>query len=215
MKSIIKTDTSTAEITALKSRITELEFLVKYYEEQFRLSKHRQFDASSEKSEYDQLNMFNEVEAIADANVSEPELTEIKRHFHKRKRLTNDRLPDNLPVEVIEHDLPEKEQFCPECSGELHVMGREKRRELVIVPAQVKIREHVKKVYACRECEMNSCGVPIVKTPMAEPVIKGSFASPEAVAHIMMQKFVMHIPLYRQEQEWNRQGIMLSRQTIE
>ena len=53
MKSIVKNDKTEAEITALKNRIYELETLVKYYEEQFRLSKHKQFGASSEKSEYD------------------------------------------------------------------------------------------------------------------------------------------------------------------
>jgi len=214
MKSIVENDILSAEITVLKNRICELEFLVRYYEEQFKLAKHRQFGASSEKSEYDQLSLFNEVEATADANVPEPELAEIKRHFRKRKRLTNDRLPEDLPVEVVEHDLPADEQICPECSEALHVMGNEKRRELVIIPAVVKIREHVKKVYACRNCEKNACNVPIVKAPADAPVIKGSFASPEAISHIMTQKFVMGAPLYRQEQEWNRQGIMLSRQTM-
>jgi len=94
------------------------------------------------------------------------------------------------------------------------VMGRDTRRELVIIPAQVKIREHVRKVYACRDCEKNECGVPIVKSPANEPVIKGSFASPEAIAQIMTQKFVMGTPLYRQEQELQRNGIKLSRQTM-
>jgi len=117
-------------------------------------------------------------------------------------------------VEVVEHDLPPDEQICAECSGQLHVMGRETRRELVIIPATVKIREHVRKVYSCRQCEKDSENVPIVKAPMPNPVIKGSFASGEAAAHIMYQKFVMHAPLYRQEQDWNRQGIMLSRQTM-
>jgi len=78
----------------------------------------------------------------------------------------------------------------------------------------VKIREHVRKVYACRNCEKDECGVPIVKSPANEPVIKGSFASPEAIAHIMTQKFVMGTPLYRQEQELQRNGIKLSRQTM-
>ena len=205
---------STENVAELKSRIAELEILVKYYEEQFRLAKHRQFGASSEKSEYDQLNMFNEAEATADANVPEPELIEIERHYRKRTRLVNDRLPEYLPVEVVEHDLPADEQFCPECGGPLHVMGREKRRELVIVPAQVKIREHVRKVYTCRECEKDEYGAPILKAAVDESVIKGSFASPEAIAHIMTQKFVMGMPLYRQEQEWKRQGIEISRQTI-
>ena len=181
------------EIAALKARISELERLLKYYEEQLRISKHRQYGASSEKSEYDpaQLSIFNEAELLSDANVPEPELVEIAKHYRKRTRLTTDKLPEDLPVEVVEHDLPESEQVCPECGGELHVMGRDTRRELVIIPAQVKIREHVRKVYACRNCEKDECSVPIVKSPANEPVIKGSFASPEAIAYIMTQKFVI------------------------
>jgi transposase len=53
-----------------------------------------------------------------------------------------------------------------------------------------------------------------VKAPVPPPVIKGSFASPEAIAHIAVQKYVMCIPLYRQQQEWKRAGILLSRQTM-
>ena len=49
---------------------------------------------------------------------------------------------------------------------------------------------------------------------MPEPVIKGGFASPEAIAHIAVQKFMMGSPLYRQEQEWKQNGILLSRQTM-
>lgn len=205
-----------AEWAAMKTRIAELQILVKYYEEQLRLAKHRQFGASSEKSAYDvnQLTFFNEAEATADVNVAEPELIEIERHYRKRTRLTTDRLPEHLEVEIVEHDLPQADQYCPECGGELHVMGRETRRELLIIPAQVKIREHVRKVYTCRDCERDECGVPIVKAPKNEPVIKSSFASPEAIAHIMTQKFVMGVPLYRQEQELRRNGIPLSRQTM-
>ena len=164
------------EIAMLKARISELETLVRYYEEQFRISKHRQFGASSEKSEYDftQLSIFNEAELFADANVPEPELVEVEKHYRKRTRLTTDKLPEGLPVETLEHDLPESEQVCPECGGRLHVMGCERRRELVIIPAQVKIREHIYKVYACRGCEKDECGVPIVKTPIDEAVIKGA-----------------------------------------
>ena len=51
----------------------------------------------------------------------------------------------------------------------------------------------------------NTVGLRIVKAPMPQTVIKGSFAAPESVAHLMVQKFVMGVPLYRQEQEWKRQ----------
>jgi transposase len=207
------------ENESLKAQNAELSQKVEWLMGQFRLSQQRRFGSSSEKSEYDgfeQPNLFNEVEALADipAPASEPEPEEIVTRYRKRKRLVNDRLPEDLPVEVIEHSLPAEDQICPECSHGLHVMGRDTRRELVVIPAQAKIREHVTNVYACRNCEKNDTSVPIITASKANPVIKGSFASPEIIAHIMHQKFVMGTPLYRQEQDWNRQGIELSRQTM-
>jgi len=211
MISDVKTAQNVAE---LQNRITELETLVKYYEEQLRLTKHRQFGASSEKGEVpEQLNLFNEAEAAADPNQPEPELEQITYSRRKQKGKREDDL-SGLPVEVVEHDLSEDEQVCPECDGPLHKMGHDTRRELIIVPAQVKVLEHKRSVYACRHCEQNNDHVPIVKASMPEPVIKGSLASPSAVAHIMTQKYVMYAPLYRQEQDWNRQGVALSRQTM-
>ena len=93
-------------------------------------------------------------------------------------------------------------------------MGRETREELKIIPARAVIVRHVRHVYACRNCENASDHVPIVKADMPEPVIKGGFASPEAVAHIAAQKFMMASPLYRKEQEWRLSGILLSRHTM-
>ena len=217
MENVTFTNTiPTENVVELKNRIVELEALVEYYEEQFRLAKHRQFGASSEKSEYDcgQMSLFNEAETTVDVNASEPKLSEIRGHFRKRKRLTNDVLPEDLPVEILEHELVADERICPECGGELHVMGHDSRKELVIIPAQVKIREHRQAVYSCRWCENNSDHTPIVKASLPEPVIRGSFASPESIAQIMVQKYVMGTPLYRQEQEWKRNGIKLSRQTM-
>ncbi len=52
--------------------------------EQIKLSQHKLFGTSSEKSQYDnQLNLFNEAENQADERVIEPELEEIK---YKRKK---------------------------------------------------------------------------------------------------------------------------------
>jgi transposase len=197
-----------AEYELMKSQI-------QYLMEQLKLSKHREFGASSEKSEYDQLNLFNEAEVYAESLAVEPALTEVEKHYRKKRREAKDRLPEDLPVEVIEHRLPDNEQDCPACDGVLHVMGKEVvRRDLKLIPATAVIVEHIQYTYACRSCEKNAISVPIVKATMPNAVIKSSFAAPESVAHLMTQKFVMGVPLYRQEQEWKRQGIMLNRQTM-
>jgi transposase len=196
------------------SRIIELEALVKYYEAQFRLNRHRQFGVSSEKSEYDQLSVFNEAEFTTNTDMPEPELIEIEKRYRKRKNLTHDRLPDDLPVETIAYTLSEEDRVCPQCGDTMRMIGHDTRRELKIIPARAVIVEHIRETCACGNCEKNDISTPVLKAPMPQPVIKGSFASPEIVAHIMTQKFVMGIPLYRQEQELNRNGIELSRQTM-
>ena len=195
-------------------RIAELEQQVQWFIAQIRLAKHKQFGASSEQTNVEQISLFNEAEVTADLVVPEPSLTEVKAHYRKRTRLTTDKLPEDLPIEVIEHELPDSGRVCPECGGELHTMGKEIHEELKIIPAKAVIVRHVRHVYACRNCENTSDHVPVVKADMPEPVIKGGFASPEAIAHIASRKFMMASPLYRQEQEWKQNGILLSRQTM-
>ncbi len=196
-------------------RIAELEQQVQWFIEQVRLSKHKQFGVSSEQTNHDQINIFNEAEATSDLTASESPLTEVKAYRRKRRtRLTTDKLPEDLPVEIIEHKLPKNDCICAECGGEMHTMGRETREELKIIPAKAVIVRHVRNVYSCRNCEGSSDHTPIVKPDMPEPVIKGGFASPETIAHIATQKFMMASPLYRQEQERKQNGIHLSRQTM-
>lgn len=195
-------------------RIAELEQQVQWFMAQIRLAKHKQFGVSSEKTDDIQLSIFNEAESSSDMTMPEPELTEIKTHYRKRTRLTTDKLPQDLPVEVIEHELPMEECICPECGSDMHTMGKESREELKLIPAKAIITRHVQHVYACRKCEMTSDHVPILKADMPEPVIKGGFAAPETIAHIAVQKFMMASPLYRQEQELKQNGILLSRQTM-
>jgi len=204
------------EISSLKNRIKELEILVKYYEEQFHLSKKRQFGASSEKSEYDQLCL-DAMGEVSDLEIiespKEPDIGLVKEHYRK-KRTRADMLPENLPLEEILCELPAEERVCPDCGEEVRVMGHEYRDELVIIPAKTMIRRYAARTYICRECSESADRTPILKAETPKPVIKGSFASPESVAYAAHQKFVMGIPLYRQEQEWLRQGVYLSRQTM-
>jgi len=203
----------------LKSKVSELERRVNWFIEQIKKQKNREYGQSSEKSEYDlyrQISLFNEAEHFTDRKAPEPEITTLVKEYKRRRtRLTTDKLPPDLPIEIIEHVLPDEGQVCPECGDKLHCIGKETvRSELKIIPAKVSVTEHVRNAYGCRRCESKSENATIVKAPVPEPVIKGSFASPEAVAHVMVQKFVMGVPLYRQEKEFERRNIELTRQTM-
>lgn len=182
----------------------KLEKQVQWLMERMRLMRQKQFGSSSEKSAYYQLNFFNEAEATADERVPEPEMTQVREHCRKKVSESQEALPSDLPEEIVEHTLPETKCKCPECGGLLHVMGKEKRRELKLILAKAVVVQHIRCVYSCRGCERDACEVPMLKAPVDEPVLKGSIASTEAVAHIMTQKYVMGVLLYRQEQEYGR-----------
>lgn len=93
-------------------------------------------------------------------------------------------------------------------------IGKEVRRTLQMKPAEFWVREDVYYTYACKNCEQETGEANIVKASKEPALLPGSFASAEAVAYLATQKFVMHSPLYRLEQEFNRQGLKLSRQTM-
>lgn len=200
---------------ALESQVAGLQNKMDWLLEQIRLGKQKQFGTSSEKTTLEeQLSLvFNEAEGFQKDQLQEPTVEEIT---YKRKKSTGHKetLLEDLPTETITYELSDEEQVCPECGEKMHVMGKEVRRELKIIPAQVKVVEHIRLVYSCRNCEKTAENVPIKKATVPEPVIKGSIASPSAVAHMMHQKFVNAVPIYRQEQDYKRMGIELSRQTM-
>ncbi|NLE94762.1 MAG: IS66 family transposase, partial [Dehalococcoidia bacterium] len=144
---------------------------------------------------------------------AEPTIEKITYERRKRQGRREEILAD-LPVETVDHFLPLEKQFCSCCGGPLHEMGTEVRRELKYIPAEVRVVEHVRHVYSCRRCEQNETTVPVTTAPMPAPVLKGSLASPTLMAHIMTQKYVYAMPLYRQEQQLSYMGVELSRQTL-
>lgn len=199
--------------TLLEQQNAELIAKLTWFEEQFRLSQHRQFGASSEQMNADQQQLFNEVEVEAEPNLVEPTVEEITYRRRKQVGHRADQLKD-LPVETIEYRLPLEEQACSCCGNELHEMSTEVRQELKIIPAQVKVVKHVRYVYSCRHCERDGTNTPIVTATMPAPVLSGSLVSPSLMAHVMTQKYCESQPLYRQEQYWSRLGIEFSRQTL-
>ena len=207
-------------VTISRAEYEELKFQNQWLLEQLGLAKKRQFGSSSEKMQeefMDQLGLtFNELEAYAFGTKSAtPEQIAVKAH--ERKRQSGNVLevvPEGTPAEVVEHRLPEEELACKACGSQMEEIGKEVRRTLQMKPAKFWIREDVYYTYACKNCERETGEANILNMPKEPALLPGSFASAEAVAHLMTQKFVMHSPLYRLEQEFNRQGLKLSRQTM-
>ncbi len=188
-----------------------------YLKAQVRLLTAKRFGASSEKTAEGQQSLFfNEAEITAEPFSPEPDLTDVKPFKRRKYKGQRDDLLEGLPRNIIEYRLSEDELACLNCNNELHIIGKQVSQELRTVPAQFWVDEHVQFIYGCRDCEVHGDGENsfIVTAPRPNRPIANSIASPSSVAYIMDQKYTMGTPLYRQEQQWTRMGIKLSRQTM-
>ena len=208
-----------ARLASQDERISRLESQVELLTEALRLARHKRFGASSEKTDesvMEQLSLlFNEAEVFSNAEKEEPEATDVAGHKrHKKHTYTLDTIPEGIPTKQVEHRLEGEDLVCPQCGDTMAEIGKEVVKTLEIIPAQYIVREDIYYTYACLNCNKKEIETPVVKSPREKNIIPSSFATPEAIAYIMTQKFVMGSPLYRQEQEMKRQGIQLSRQTM-
>ena len=219
--------TLSAENIALKTELAEMRVQLSWLTEQISSNKRKMFGVSSEQTAYvdgaSQLGLFADnalnIHVFDNTNEHTPAVAPPKKNRPIKSAEMMSRLPDNIEVEAIEHKLGDDELNCPnKCDKpDLHSIGKEVvRRELKIVPASAKVVEHILYTYSCRNCEQNADDnpPPFIKPDMPPQVIKGATCAPETVAHIITQKCLMGVPVHRQAQDWNRNGIPINRQTM-
>ncbi len=132
-----------------------------------------------------------------------------KRHNHGRRLL-----PDHLPRIEIEHDLSEAEKKCPCCGEPRCRIGREVSEQLEYIPASFKVLKHVRHQYACPRCEREAVSPQIVAAPKPPQPIDKGLPGPALLAYLTTSKLGDHLPLYRLEKIFARQGIEIARSTM-
>ena len=116
-------------------------------------------------------------------------------------------LPPHLPrIEVIV-DIEDK--TCPCCGGGLHVIGEDRAEVLDYIPARFQVRVIRRPRYGCRGCEEA-----VIQAPAPERPIDGGMATEALLAHVLVNKYSDHLPLYRQSQIFAREGVTLDRSTL-
>jgi transposase len=123
-------------------------------------------------------------------------------------------LPEHLPRERVEHDLPEAEKPCPCCGRPRACIGEQVSEQLDYRPASYFVVQHVKKTYACRHCDGPAERRFTTAGPAtAGPIAKG-LAGPGLLAHLVTCKYADHLPLHRLEGIVARSGVTLARSTL-
>ena len=170
------------------------------------------FGAMKERWESEeQVILFNEAEVEAgkpdpkgEATDSDPDVTV---ENYKRKRGKRAPLPTALPREIVTVELPEDERFT-EDGQPLKVIGKEVSEKLFFEPAKLKVLEYHRLRYGV------DAGDPIKTAPPVPSIIPKGIVTPSLLADIVTNKFADGLPLYRQEEIWERTGIPLSRSSM-
>jgi len=164
----------------------------------------------------EQYQLFDEVEKIqAEEPKEEPE---IAVPAHTRKKPGRRPLSADLPREDEIHDLPETEKVCV-CGCALTRIGEEVSEKLDIAPATIKVKRIIRYKYACRGCEgvesqAQGAGGAVKLAALPPQIIPQGIVTPGLLAFILVAKFVDALPFYRQEAQFKRLGVELTRATF-
>ena len=192
-------------ITSLKTILAEKDAEISLLKEAMLLSRAKMFGSSSEKTVSGQLALefFDEAEKESNLNAAEPTIERVTKN--KRKSRTDN--ISHLETEVIEYTLSDDELLCPKCETPLEKISDHTRETIKIYKRVIRNLEK-QAVYACPKCEM------IVKASMPKLPIEGSLASASALSQVIVDKYANGLPFYRQNQDYERVGLSLSRQTL-
>lgn len=186
--------------------------------EQVILGKQNRFGRSSEKMEDTSqicfrevdgtIVFFNEAEAVCDLNAAEPEDLELKSPKQPKRKGKKESDLSGLTVRRIDHYLSKEELEI-----EFGVNGWKQLPDAIskkyhFVPARVEVEEHHIGVYASKTDEH------MVKADHPKALLHGSLVSPSLGAAIINGKYVNAVPLYRLEQEFQRYGLQITRQSM-
>jgi transposase len=201
----------TLEAAGLRAEIDKLHMIIKAFQRHRYGQRSEQLNADERQLVIEDLEQaMGEGAAASDALggvlPADPKQPNEKRTRKPRERNIG-QLPDSLPRYTVTLDL--KDKTCPCCQGELHRVGETKTEMLDKVPATLRVKVILRPRYTCEACD-----TPPVQAPAPERPIDGGMATEALIAHILISKFCDYLPLHRQSQMFQRQGIMIDRSTL-
>jgi transposase len=99
-------------------------------------------------------------------------------------------------------------EACPDCGGELRIVGEDVSELVDLIAAKLKVIEIARPKASCRRCER------MVQAPAPSRPIPRSMAGPGLLAQVLVSKFDDHVPLYRQSEVFARMGADIPDSTL-
>jgi transposase len=189
-------------VASLASELKVRDILIEKLRHQLVGLRRHQFGSRSES--LDQLELALEEEEIARA-AEEPAEQAASAPAGEKRRPKRRPLPDHLPRH--ETVLPAGDS-CASCGGRLKHLGEDVTEELEYIPGRFIVNRIVRPRMACSCCEtFHQADLP------SRPIERGR-PGPGLLAHVLVNKYADHLPLYRQSKIFGREGIDLDRSTL-
>jgi len=198
----------TKEVSNLSEKNQTLECKIKILEEQIQQFRREKFGQKREKmpeNPDELLDWQGELDKLD--TVDEEEVVEIEvKASTRKKRKTQDYAAflKGLRREKILHDLPQEEKKGLVCIAE------DEYERLAYTPPEYYVKVHVVRKYAV--AGHSSAGIIVPNVPKS--AVSGAFFDESFYSELLVRKFADHLPLYRLEGIFNREGLPLKRQTM-
>jgi transposase len=148
----------------------------------------------------------------ADETPASPSPEQKKTPKNKRRHPGRIPIPEHLERVEILLDIPDGEKFCPETGRPLKEIGVETSEKLEYRPGKLIVNVYKRPKYASPD-SMASAEVGIVTAPMPDHPIERCKADIGLLSQIIVNKFADHLPLYRQDGIFEREGVIIPRAT--
>jgi transposase len=204
--------TARALIASLQEQLTKSQREIAALRHELDILCQRLFGKKSERVDPRQLQLALEQLANERGPVSEPvemDSGETPVRAHTRHWPTGRRpLPPHLPRRRVEIDIAEADKQCA-CGHARTRIGEDLSEKLEYEPARFVVIETVRAKYACPHCHEG-----VVEAPPPPQAVERSLAGEGLLAHVVVSKYVDHLPLHRLEGIFARERIDLPRSTL-
>ncbi|MEY4591176.1 MAG: hypothetical protein RIR18_71 [Pseudomonadota bacterium] len=184
-----------------QAKIDKLTQEVAYYRRQ-------RYGAKAEQWSPEQAQLFGETIA-ADISAIEEELAQLAPEDSSsapaKEQAKRKPLPANLPRTDIHH---EPESTVCSCGCGMKRIGEDVAEKLDYTPGTFTVERHIRGKWVCAQCET------LVQAPVPAHVIDKGIPTTGLLSHVLVAKYLDHLPLYRQESIFERAGLAIPQSTL-
>ena len=191
-------------VSAQASELHAKSLLIDKLKHQLAVLRRGKFGASSES--LDQLDLLIEEMELerAEAAASMPAAVDDAQPSDRAKPARKV-LPEHLPRTDVVH-APASD--CTDCGKPMRPLSEDIREVLDYVPGRFVVTRHVRPKLSCRDCGT------IAQAPMPSLPIERGNPGASLLAQVLVSKYGDHLPLYRQNKIFEREGITIERSTL-